>query len=66
MLFVNLNIFLSNRGLTAQELADFMDRVLISNERMMPHMRTYRNYLRNEETYAADSQVDLFILYILR
>ncbi|RUS75565.1 hypothetical protein EGW08_016690 [Elysia chlorotica] len=42
--------------LNASELADFLDRVLRTNNRMVPHLRRYRNYLRSEENYSQTSQ----------
>ncbi|CAG5133604.1 unnamed protein product [Candidula unifasciata] len=43
-------------SLMATELADFLDQVLNTNDRMMTHIRQYQNLLRSEENYTANSR----------
>ncbi|GFS06680.1 large proline-rich protein BAG6 [Elysia marginata] len=45
-----------DNSLTASQLADFLDRVLRTNNRFVPHLRRYRNYLRSEENYSQASR----------
>ncbi|XP_055896237.1 large proline-rich protein bag6-like isoform X4 [Biomphalaria glabrata] len=44
-----------HRVFLATELADFLDRLLIINERIVPYIRRYRDLLRSEENFTETS-----------